>query len=141
MVGSQAAADTPERKSGRYATAGEVAVNGVSVAAGMAEKLSANPAHAPFFRAMILRQRPAGVIGALKAMAERPDSSDIFPQFKFPVTLVHGLADALIPPERSREMKALLPEAELTELPGVGHSPALEAPVETARALRQLLKA
>jgi pimeloyl-ACP methyl ester carboxylesterase len=32
-------------------------------------------------------------------------------------------------------MKALLPQAELTELPGVGHSPMLEAPVETAQAL------
>jgi len=135
MVSSQAAADSPEGKAKRYATVGEVAVNGVSAVAGMSEKLSANPSHVAFFRELILRQRPGGVIGALKAMAERPNASALFSTFEFPVVLVHGLADALIPPERSREMKALLPQAELTELPGVGHSPMLEAPVETAMAL------
>jgi len=67
-------------------------------------------------------------------MAERPNASEFFSTFDFPVVLVHGLADALIPPERSHEMKALLSQAALTELPGVGHSPALEAPVETALA-------
>jgi pimeloyl-ACP methyl ester carboxylesterase len=139
MVSSQVAADSPEGKAKRYATVGEVAVNGVSAVAGMSEKLSANPAHVAFFRELILRQRPGGVIGALKAMAERQNASQLFSTFKFPVVLVHGLADALIPPERSREMKALLPQAELTELPGVGHSPSLEAPVETARALCKFL--
>ena len=135
MVSSQAAADSPEGKAKRYATVGEVAVNGVSAVVGMSEKLSANPAHVPFFRELILRQRPGGIIGALKAMAERPNVSALFSTFDFPVILIHGLADALISPERSREMKALLPRAELTELPGVGHSPSLEASVETARSL------
>jgi pimeloyl-ACP methyl ester carboxylesterase len=78
MVGSQAAADSPENKAKRYATVSEVAVNGVSAVAGMSEKLSANPTHVGFFREMILRQRPSGVIGALKAMAERPDSNELF---------------------------------------------------------------
>jgi len=135
MVGSQAAADSAESKAKRYATVSEVAVNGVSAVAGMSEKLSANPAHIGFFREMILRQPPSGVMGALMAMAERPDSGELFSTFGFPVILVHGLADALIPSERSRQMKELLPKANLVELPDVGHSPALEAPAETARAL------
>jgi 3-oxoadipate enol-lactonase len=135
MISSQAAADSTEGKAKRYATVSEVAVNGVSAVAGMSEKLSANPAYVPFFRELILRQQPSGIIGALKAMAERPDASELFSTLDFPVILVHGLADALIPPERSREMKVLLPRAELVELSGVGHSPSLEAPVETARAL------
>lgn len=139
MVGTQAGPDTAEGKAKRYATAEQVSIQGISAVLGMAEKLSANPVDAPFFRELIQRQRPAGIIGALKAMAERSDSRPLFSTFHFPVVLVHGLADALIPPERSREMKALLPQAELMEFPGVGHSPALEAPVETANALRKLL--
>jgi pimeloyl-ACP methyl ester carboxylesterase len=139
MIGSQAAADSPEGKAKRYATVGEVAVNGVSAVVGMSEKLSANLAHVPFFRELILHQHPSGVIGGLKAMAERPDASQLFAVFDFPVVLVHGQVDGLISPERSREMKALLPSAKLTELPGVGHSPALEAPVETAQALSTFL--
>jgi pimeloyl-ACP methyl ester carboxylesterase len=140
MISSQAAPDAPERKAGRYATAEQVAAQGSSAVAGMAEKLSANPDHVPFIREMILRQKPAGVISALKAMAERPDSVPLLSTFQFPVVLVHGLADALIPPDRSRDMKDVIPSAHLVELPGVGHSPALEAPVETAGALKKLLR-
>jgi pimeloyl-ACP methyl ester carboxylesterase len=138
MIGSQAIADTPERRDGRYSTAQQVALDGVSVVVGMAEKLSANPDHIPFFRELILSQPPQGVMAALKAMAERPDSTALLPSLHFPVVLVHGLMDALISPERSRDMKALLPQAELMELPGVGHSPPIEAPYETALALQKL---
>ena len=140
MISSQAIADLPERKTGRYATAGQVAIHGMSAVAEMAEKLTANADQQPFFRELILSQSPQGVMGALMAMAERPDSSALLPSFQFPVVLVHGLADNLILPQRSREMKALLPQAELFELSGVGHSPAVEAPDETARCLQKLLR-
>jgi 3-oxoadipate enol-lactonase len=139
LVGSQAAVDAPERKSARYATAAQVALEGVSAVLGMAEKLSADSSHIPFFRELIQCQRPAGVMGALKAMAERPDSLSYLSSFAFPVVVVHGLADVLIPVERSREMAALIPQAKLVELAGVGHSPALEAHIETAEALKGLL--
>jgi pimeloyl-ACP methyl ester carboxylesterase len=105
----------------------------------MSEKLSANAKYVAYFRETILRQRSSGVMGALMAMAERPDSGELFSTFKFPIVLVHGLADALIPSERSQQMKTLLPAAELLELPAVGHSPALEAPAETARALGKFI--
>jgi 3-oxoadipate enol-lactonase len=139
LLASQAMPDAPERKTGRYATAERVGLHGVVEVAGMAEKLSANPELIPFFREIILRQRPVGIIGALKAMAGRPDATKFTALFKFPVVLVHGLEDVLIPAERSREMKALMPQAKLIELPGVGHSPMLEAPAVTAQALLNLL--
>lgn len=139
LIGSQAAPDSPERKAGRYATAEQVAAQGPQVVLGMADKLTADPKFAPMLREVILRQPANGLIGGLKAMAERPDASAFLLKFGFPVAFVHGLADALIPPERSREMKALLPNAELVELPGIGHSPFLEAPDETAQVLINLL--
>jgi pimeloyl-ACP methyl ester carboxylesterase len=139
LIGSQAMPDTPERKAGRYATAEQVALTGVTVVAGMAEKLSAGPQFVSFFREIILRQRRDGVIGALKAMAGRSDATKFLAFFNFTVVLVHGLADALIPSERSRDMKTLIPRARLIELPGIGHSPMLEAPAETAQALLSLL--
>jgi len=139
LIGSQAAPDNAERKAGRYATARQVDENGVSAVAGMADKLSNNPRLAPFFKEIILRQRTTGLISALFAMAERPDVAQVLKFYKKPIVLVHGLADALIPNERSREIKTMLPQAMLTELPDVGHSPAVEAPSETAKALRYLL--
>ncbi len=139
LIGSQAAPDAPERKSGRYATAEQVALQGFSAVMEMAEKLSANPGHAPFFRELIQSQRPEGIIGALKAIAERPDSLPLIPTFHFPLVLVHGLADTLVSSERAREIKELSPHATLTELPGVGHSPQLEAPAATAHALQKFI--
>ena len=79
-----------------------------------------------------------GIIGALKAMAEREDLSARLSDFRFPLVLIHGDQDALIPVERAREIKAAVARANLAELKGVGHLPMLEAVDETARALRNL---
>jgi 3-oxoadipate enol-lactonase len=140
LIATQALPDTPERQDARHQTAAEVAERGPTVVAdAMAAKLSANPAHEPLLRETILRQPVPGIVNTLKAMAARPDSTDLLPGLGCPVSIVHGLEDALIPPERAREMKALLPNAHLAELPGVGHMPMLEAPIETAEALKKLL--
>ena len=93
-----------------------------------------------FVREVIQRQKPAGVIGSLKAMAERDDSSELFKSFKFPVVIVHGDADALIPVERGLEMKAALPSAHYAEVKDAGHMPMMENPKEVAEALRFFLK-
>lgn len=140
LVASQALADPPDRKAGRYQTAEQVAAQGVGVVAeAMSPKLSADQAHGPVLNALILGQKPDGVISVLKAMAERPDSSPLLASFDFPVALVHGLQDVLIPPERAREIAAVAKRASLLELPGVGHMPMMEAPQETAKALKRLV--
>lgn len=140
LVASQAMADAPERKAGRYQTAEQVAAQGVRVVAeAMSPKLSADQAHVPVLNELILKQKSESVIGSLKAIAERPDSSPSLASFDFPVALVHGLADALIPPERAREVAAQVKHAHLLELPGVGHMPMMEAPLETAGALKAML--
>lgn len=139
LISTQALPDTAERQAARQQTAAEVAAKGPGVVAdAMAAKLSANPAHEAFLRETILRQPVPGIVNALKAMAARPDSTDLLPGLDCPVSILHGLDDILIPPERAREMKSLLSKASLTELPGVGHMPMLEAPVETAQALQAL---
>ena len=136
MVSSQVAADTEERKQGRYATAAQVLEQGVQpVADTMAASLSPDPAVQDFARDIIARQSPAGGASALRAMAARPDSAEIFAGFPFPVVVVHGDADALIPVERGREMKAALPAAHYVELPGVGHMPMMEDPRGVSEAL------
>lgn len=137
LVATQALADMPERKAGRYATAEQVGAQGVVVVAdAMAPKLSSNPQHIEDLRTLILRQPAAGIMGALAAMAERPDSSDLLPTFTYPAVIVVGLADMLIPVERSREMKQAISQATLTEIPNAGHLPMWDAPIETAQALK-----
>lgn len=138
LLGTQAAPDAPERRQTRYETIEQVRRDGVNPVLGMADKLTADPRHAPALRQIIQRQQPVGVMGALQAMAERPDSLSVLAALTVPVVIVHGLEDTLVPIERAREMKAALPSALLTELPGVGHSPPYEAPGQTAAALKQL---
>jgi len=139
MIGSQALADTPERKEGRYKTAQEIAEKGIQgVVDMMTTKLSPHTEVQKWARESMAKQQPAAYIGALKALAERRDSSDLLNKFKFPVVIIHGDSDELVPIERAREMKSAIPQAQLVELKGAGHLPMLEEPEETARALMGL---
>ena len=139
LVSSQAAADAPERKAGRYKTAKDVLEKGVDVVAeAMTPKLSANEKVQEFAKLLMKAQNPAGVIGALKAMAEREDFTGILPQFSFPIVLIHGDADGLIPIERAKEIKSIMPTAQLIKLKKAGHMPMLEYPKETAEALKKI---
>ncbi len=137
MVASQMAADTPDRKEARYATAEQVMQSGVgTVAESMRPKLSSEKQWQDFARTLALKQSPEGVAAALRAMAERPDSTDLFRGFTWPVVIVHGDADQLIPVQRGRDMKAALPSAQYTELPGAGHLLMMEQPERVAAALK-----
>jgi pimeloyl-ACP methyl ester carboxylesterase len=140
LVSSQAAADAEERKQGRYKSAAEVAEHGIaSVVESMTPKFTTDKQLQDFARSSMEGQQPAAYIGALKAMAERTDSTLLFSSFRFPVVIVHGDADALIPIERAREVKAALPQAYFVGISGVGHLPMLEAKEKTAGALKHLI--
>ena len=141
LVSSQALADSPERKAGRIQEAEAILAHGVGdVAESMSGKLTTKPDLQAWLKALILRQSPAGLAGALRAIADRPDSTALLPRFNFPLVLVHGLEDALIPIERARSVKGVMPLAHLSEIPEAGHMPMMEAPQKTAEALKALLK-
>ena len=142
LISSQAAADSPEIKEGRRVTANQVLDEGAKIVVeSMTPKLSADARVQSFMRELMSKQRPLGIYSALTSMAERPDSTDLLQTFKFPVVIVHGDADALIPVERGREMKAALPSAHYVELPGLGHMPMMENPQAVADALKFFVKA
>jgi proline iminopeptidase len=67
--------------------------------------------------------------------------SDRAAQVTAPVLIVHGTADPNAVVEGGRDWAALLPGAELVELPGVGHAPWLEAPTEFFSAVDRFLRA
>lgn len=137
LVASQMAADAPDRKEGRYASAKQVLEQGAgSVAEQMAPKLSVVPRWQAFAHGLIEKQPPQGIAAALYAMAGRPDSSEMFAAFPFPVVIVHGDADELIPVQKGRDMKAAHPAAHYTELPGAGHLLMMEQPQRVAEALK-----
>ncbi len=139
LISSQVLADPPDRKEGRYKSAAEVSEKGIGgVIEAMTGKFTTDPRLQAFARQTMERQQPAGYIGALKAMAERVDSTPLLSKIHCPVVLVHGDADVLIPIDRAREVKAAVPDAHLVEIRGAGHMPMMEAKERTAEALKFL---
>jgi len=139
LVSSQAVADSPEGKDRRYQTAADVVEKGVNIVAeAMTPKLSTDASVQAFVRDVIVKQSKSSVIGALKAMAERENLMSHLSSVKFPVVLIHGNADVLIPIERAKEIKTVLPSAQLVELQGAGHMPMMEFARETAEGLKFL---
>jgi pimeloyl-ACP methyl ester carboxylesterase len=139
LVSSQVLADPPDRKEGRYKSAADVKENGIgSVVATMTPKFTPDEKLQSFARATMERQQPPAYIAALKAMAERLDSTPLLSSLNVPVVVLHGDSDALIPVDRAREVKATLPQAHLVEISGGGHMPMMEAKEETAQALKHL---
>jgi len=139
LVSSQVLADPPDRKEGRYKSAADVSDKGIGgVVETMTPKFTSDEPLQAFARETMERQQPAAFIGSLKAMAERMDSTPLLSSFKFPVVIIHGEADALIPIDRAREVKKAIPHAHLVELNGAGHMPMMEAKEETAIALKHL---
>lgn len=140
LIASQALADSAEGKAGRYKAASEIMKSGVgSIAKAFPPKLTPDERVQAYLQELITKQSPAGLAGALKAMAERDDSSPILSSFEFPVSIVHGELDELISIHRAQEVRGAISHAVLTELSGVGHMPMMEDPHSTASALKKLL--
>ena len=92
-------------------------------------------------RELVAAQPAEGVAWAQRAMANRPDSSDVLRAVAVPALVVHGAEDALIPPTEAAAMARLLPRGELVTLPSAGHLPAIETPAELAGVLLRWLAA
>lgn len=82
---------------------------------------------------------PEGIIGALLAMATRPDSTDTLKNMTVPALIVGGAHDQLFPAERPQEMADLLPDAELVIAERSGHMPMLEEPEVVTQAIDRLM--
>lgn len=140
LVSTQALADSPDRKEGRYKSAADVAEKGISgVVEAMTTKFTSDERRQEFARKSMERQQPAAYIGGLKAMAERSDSMFLLASMKYPVVVIHGDADTLIPVERGQEMKDAISHAHFVKIKDAGHIPMLEAVEETANALKLLV--
>ena len=140
LLASQVLPDTPEKKATRSLEADHILIHGVrEVAESMSKKLTADVGLQATLKNLILRQKPEGLAGALKAIAERPDSSDLLGIMDFPVTIIHGLDDKIIPVDRAREVQNKVKRGTLWEVEETGHMPMMEAPKITADALKSFL--
>jgi 3-oxoadipate enol-lactonase len=140
LVDSRAVPDTPDRKAARIADAEKIAQKGradfVEVARRrLSTELAAYPSSLAKANAMLDDATGDGIIGALCAMAERPDSRPLLKTIRVPTAVIRGASDPIVGDEECRAIAAGISGATFAEISGAGHIPTFERPDEVSAAL------
>jgi pimeloyl-ACP methyl ester carboxylesterase len=91
-------------------------------------------------RAMVTGQSATGLVGALTAMRDRPDSRPLLAGIAVPTLVLHGSDDQLIPLAEARAMAKAIPKAHFAAIPAAGHLAPVEQAVNTGRVIREFLE-
>jgi pimeloyl-ACP methyl ester carboxylesterase len=148
LMDTRADADTPDGRRGRDAL---IEVARSQGAAAVAEHLlprllgrstqRTQPQVVDQVREMARRTPVPGIVGALTAMRDRPDSTPDLGAIDVPTLVVVGEEDELTPPAVARAMTSAIPSAAMTTIPGAGHLAPLEAPTAVSRVIAEFLEA
>ncbi len=136
LADTRSGADTPEAAAGRVATAAqiELASDLGAFAQGMipalvgSTTLEGRPDVVDTVRGWIEAANPAGIAWALRAMAARPDSTDLLAGFDRPALIIWGEEDTLTNRAHQDSMIDALANVEFAVIPGAGHLTAIESP-------------
>ncbi len=144
LIATRAGPDTTEGKRARDAAAAQAREGGAGVIAdAMLPKMLAPGAPeglAARVRALMAATPVPGIVGALGAMRDRPDSMSLLPALAgLPALVIAGGSDQLMPVSEMSAMAAAIPGARLVVAPGAGHLPTLETPSIVTDALRTFL--
>jgi len=90
-------------------------------------------------RAMIMGTPVPGLVGALLAMRDRPDSTATLGAIHVPVLVVAGGDDPIAPPVGMRAMAQAIAGAQFVRIPAAAHLTPLEQPRAMSRALGDFL--
>jgi pimeloyl-ACP methyl ester carboxylesterase len=135
LTSTRATADTPEAREKRMRLIEFVETHGVDALAGRqlramvgSTTFEHRPAVREALRELMAGAPQAGVIGGLRAMAQREDATDLLPTIDFPTLVVSGAEDSFTPPEELRAMAARIPRSRFELLAGGGHVCPYERP-------------
>ena len=147
LAATKAAADSDEAKKARDASARIVATEGIKpIVDGLLPKLLAPDNYkkdhelVEFLRGMMLETTPEGMVAALAAMRDRPDSTGDLPNLLMPTLILHGKDDQLIPHTEAEAMADAIPDAQLVLIPDAGHMLNLEQPTIFDDTVRDFLE-
>jgi pimeloyl-ACP methyl ester carboxylesterase len=137
--------DSEEAKEGRKEMARKVADEGVEVLPDLqlgrllARENMEDGRLVERVSSMMLESSPDGVVAALGAMRERPDSTPLLEKISAPTLVIGGEEDALSPPKVMSAMSDKLPDSRHVALPGAGHLSNLESPERFNASLKEFL--
>jgi pimeloyl-ACP methyl ester carboxylesterase len=147
LVNTRSEADSTDGKRLRDAAMAQAREGGASaIAEAMLPRLlasgisSENPQLVDRTRALMAGSPVAGILGALGAMRERPDSTPLLAQLGgLPTLVIIGADDQLIPPSSAEAMADAIPGAKRAVVAGSGHLTPLERPDATTRLISGFL--
>lgn len=147
LANTKAGADSPEGKKGRDDNAVLAREKGAgAIAERMLPKmltpksLSERADLKKSVNDMMARQPVPGVVGALMAMRDRPDSTPTLGTIAVPALVITGAEDTLLPPKESELIRDGIRGAKFVMLEGAAHLSNVEQPDEFNRAVKELLK-
>ena len=147
LADTRAQADTEEGRAGRLAMAQTAQARGAGAIADiMLPKLlspvalQTGPDLVQRVRTTIEQTPISGIVGALMAMAGRPDSVALLAQIACPTLIITGELDGPAPPSDGKLMAERIPGARLEIIQQAGHLANLEQPEAFNRALQLFLQ-
>jgi pimeloyl-ACP methyl ester carboxylesterase len=133
LVSTRAGADTAVAKANRNRMIALAEAEGVApIAEAMLPKLLSphtlihDAEVTEFTQEMMEATSVEGVVGALAAMRDRPDSTPMLSEIDVPTLIIHGADDHLIPAAEADAMYNNIPNSELLLIPNAAHMPNLE---------------
>ncbi len=145
LVDTKSTADTDDARANRLRIADEAEHSGtVAPVRPMSTTLlgetsrTSRPDLVDALAGWIEEQRPAGVAWSQRAMAARPDRTEVLRGYAGAVLVLVGDEDTVTPVEGAEHMAAAVPQAALVVVPHAGHMSAVEQPAAVADALGEL---
>jgi 3-oxoadipate enol-lactonase len=148
LADTRATADTEEIRANRERLVALIETEGMDALAARQLRsllarstLERQPPLVESVRHMMASVPPAGAIGALRAMAARPDSTSLLGTIDVPTLVVGGAEDGVTPPDVLRSMAAAIPNSRVEILEQGGHLCPLERPAAFNRVVGEFLGA
>jgi pimeloyl-ACP methyl ester carboxylesterase len=135
LAATRAGADSPDGKASRENAIAKAKEEGpAAIASAMLPKMmspttyQSNPDLVEQVDNLMSNTSLQGIVGALEAMKERPDSTPMLAKITVPTLIIHGEDDQLIPSQEAQSMHTSIADSNLYLISNAGHLPNLEQP-------------
>lgn len=132
LIDTRETADSPDVRAGRFEMIGKVEREGVTpVVDSMFPKMLTPGAPLElkeWVRSVMMASSSRGTTDALRAIANRTDSTPLLPTITVPALVIVGAADSITPPADAERMAKAIPGARLARIAGAAHLSNVEQP-------------
>lgn len=147
LANTKATPDSMEGKAGRDKNIVVAREKGASaIAEGMLPKIlspktyTANPELVAQAKTIMESSSVPGIVGALGAMRDRPDSTPTLLEFSQPVLIIAGADDQLMSAADQENMKMAARNSTLVTIPDAGHLSPMEQPAAFNHAITEFIR-